>query len=205
MKKVIFLLACVLAISTASAQEKKGCMAFEFGIGTTHYGNYSPMSVFSDPTDNYSLLATEYLSFGYRHSNGWFVGLALNNDGGSTSFQSLNESFTNSFVMLDLREFFELGNRIELETGVALGLLIHRNSFDHDNDHYSFTRFGGSAYFLLGMNYLIKENRTIGIRAMFPCYGALWGESPELPTGLEATNKTQSVGYSLQVGYGIRF
>lgn len=205
MKKLIVMLACVLAISAASAQEKKGCMAFELGIGTTHYGNYSPMSVFSDPTDSYSLLATEYVSFGYRHCNGWFVGLTLNNDGGSTSFRSLNESFTNSSVMVDLREFFEMGDRIELETGVALGLLIHRNFFDYDNDHYSFTRFGGSARFMMGLNYLIKENQFIGIRAMFPCYGAMWGDKPELPTGLLANDKTQTIGYSLQVGYGIRF
>lgn len=205
MKKVIVMLACALAISAASAQEKKGSMAFELGIGTTHYGNYSPMSVFADPTDSYNLLATEYVSFGYRHSDGWYVGLTLNNDGGNTSFRSLNESFTNSSVMVDLREFFKLGDKIELETGVALGLLIHRNSFDYNNDHYSFTRFGGSGRFTLGMNYLIAENRTIGIRAMFPCYGAMWGDKPELPAGLLANDKTQTIGYSLQLCYGIRF
>lgn len=205
MRKIIVMLACVLAIGAASAQEKKGCMSFELGIGTTHFGNYSPLSVFADPTDSYSMLATEYVSFGYRHNNGWFVGLTLNNNGGSTSFQSLNESFTNSSAMIDLREFFKLGGRVELETGVALGLLIHRNTFDYDNDHYSFTRLGTSACFLLGLNYLIKENQTIGIRALFPCYGAMLSDKPELPTGLLANDKTQTIGYSLQVGYGIRF
>ena len=205
MKKVIVLLSCVLAISSASAQGKKGWLVYELGIGTSHYGNYSPMSVFSDPTGNYSLLATAYVSFGYRHNDGWFVGLTLNNDGGNTSFQSLNESFTNSSVMIDLRKVFELGDRIELEAGVDLGLLIHRNSFDYFNDHFSFTRLGFSACSQMGVNYLIKENQTIGIRALFPCYGAMLSDKPELPTGLLANDKTQTIGYSLQVGYGIRF
>ena len=205
MKQLIIMLACLLAISAATAQEKKGCMTFELGIGTTNYGNYSPMSVFTDPTDSYSLLATEYVSFGYRHNNGWFVGLTLNNDGGNTSFQSLNESFTNSSVMIDLREFFKLADKVELEAGVALGMLIHRNSFDYDNDHYSFTRYGGSTRFMLGLNYLIKDNQTIGMHVMFPSYGAMWGDKPELPTGLRANDNTQSIGYSLQIGYGIRF
>ena len=60
MKQLIIMLACLLAISAATAQEKKGCMTFELGIGTTNYGNYSPMSVFTDPTDSYVRVAPSY-------------------------------------------------------------------------------------------------------------------------------------------------
>ena len=205
MKKIIVMLACVLAIGAASAQEKKGGLVFECGIGTTRYGNYSAMSVFADPSDSYSLLPTKYVTFGYRHSDGWFVGLTLNNDGGNTSFQTLNERFINSNILLDLRRFFTMTDRIELVTGVEMGLLIHRNTFDYDNDHYSFRRHGMSARYLMGLNYQLTKNQIFGIRVLLPFYGSLTGDKPELPTGLSANDKTRSIGCGFQFGYGIEF
>lgn len=205
MKKVIVLLACVLAISTASAQEKKGGFAIEAGVGTAHFGNFSPVSVFTDPTDSYGLVASEHISAGYYGNSGWYMGLTLGQVGGSTSFQNLNETFFDINALFDIRRCIKLNDKFELEAGAAIGLLVHNNAFDYANEHYSFTRYGASGHFSMGLNCLLKDGQYIGFRAMFPTFGSFISDKPALPTGLEATNKTQSVGYSLQVSYGIRF
>lgn len=204
MRRYLILAMCMVALA-ASAQEKKGGFAFEVGVGTAHFGNFSPVSVFSDPTDSYGLVASEHVSIGYYKKSGWFMGLTLGHDGGSTSFQNLNETFFDINALFDIRRCIKLNDKFELEAGVAIGLLVHNNAFDYANDHYSFTRYGASGHFSMGLNYMLKDGQYIGFRATFPSFGSFLSHKPALPTGLVATDKTQSVGYGLQVSYGFRF
>lgn len=204
MKRYLILVMCMVAIAT-SAQEKKGGFAFEVGAGTAHFGNFSPVSVFSDPTDSYGLVAAEHISAGYYGNSGWFMGLTLGHDGGSTSFQNLNETFFDFNALFDIRRCIKLNDKFELEAGVAIGLLVHNNAFDYANDHYSFTRYGAGGHFSMGLNYMLRDDQYIGLRATFPSFGSFLSDKPALPTGLVATDKTQSIGYGLQVSYGFRF
>ena len=204
MKRILVLAMCLASI-VANAQEKKGGFAFEAGAGTAHFGNYSPVSVFADPTDSYGLVASDHISLGYKKSSGLYMGLTLIYDGGNTSFQNLNETFFDVNALFDIRRSLKLNDRFELEAGVAVGLLVHSNAFDYAGDHYSFTRYGTSGHFSMGLNYNLKDGQYIGFRATFPSFGSFLDDKPALPTGLDATDKTQFSGYGLQVSYGIRF
>ena len=204
-KTIVLLVAMLLTIGAASAQEKKGGFALEVGAGTAHFGNFSPVSVFADPTDSYGLVASEHISLGYYGTPGWFMGLTIGYNGGNTSYQHLGETFMDINALLDIRRCLSLNDKFELEAGVAIGLLMHNNYFDYAGDHYSFTRYGASGYFSLGLNYMLQEGQYFGFRATFPAFGSLLGDKPDLPIGLEATDKTQFVGYGLQLSYGIRF
>lgn len=205
MKKVIVMVACLLAIGAASAQEKNSGLMFSGGFGMSNYGNFPSVSVFADQTDAYGLIPSEQISVGYCHNKSWFVGLTLNYDNGSTSFQNLNERFKNTAILFDIRDYYPLGDKFELEVGAATGWLIRNNSFDYVGDHYSFTRHGFIGYFSLGLNYLFKEGHTIGVRAILPCYGWLQGEKPALPTGLVANEQNRLSGYGIQLSYGVMF
>ena len=205
MKKTLVMLACLLSICVATAQEKNGGFAFEAGAGTAHFGNYSPVSVFADPADSYGLVASEYISMGYYGNEGWFMGLTLGYDNGNTSFLNLSETFFDVNALFDIRRCLKLNDKFELEAGVAIGLLVHNNAFDYANDHYSFTRYGVSGHFSMGLNYMLNEGRYVGFRATFPCFGSFINDIPTLSTGLVASDKAQFVGYGLQVSYGIRF
>ena len=204
MKRLYLLAICFVAMA-ANAQEKKGGFALEVGVGTSNYGNLSPVSVFADPTDSYGFVATEHISVGYYNNNGWFMGLMIDGSGGNTSFQNLNETFLNINTMFDIRRSFKLNDKFDLEVGVAIGLLVHNNFFDYADEHYSYTRYGTSGFASLGLNYKVADNQYIGISARLPYFGSFLDDKPGLPTGLEANNKTQIVGYSLQLSYGIRF
>ena len=203
MKKVFLLVICFFTL-VVNAQEKKSGFALELGIGTSNYGNMSPISIFADPTAGYNLIASEYISVGYCN-NGWFVGLTLDYDGGNTSFQNLNEKFFNINTMVDIRRYFKLNDMFELEAGLALGLLVHNNFFDYANEYYSYSRYGASGYAYMGLNYNLAQNRYIGIHVRYPYMGSFLDSKPTLPIGLEANNNTQMVGYSLQLSYGIKF
>ena len=205
MKKSIILLACVLAMGAASAQEKKGGLEIEIGGGTTRYGGFSPVSAFTDPTESYGLIPTEHMSVGYRENTGWFIGITLNHDAGHTAFQNLNEKFMNLNALVDVRHYAMLSDRFELMLGAAVGLLVHNNTFDFGNTDHSFTRYGFGGHFSTGLNYVIDEHTYIGIQASFPCIGSFMGKAPTLPGGLTATSHNQLVGYGLQVTYGLRF
>lgn len=204
MKRYILFLVCMVAFA-ANAQEKKGGFAVEIGMGTSYYGNYSSVSVFADPTDSYHLVASDYIAAGYYDRKGWFAGVSLGSDGGNTAFLNRNERFSNYNIMLEIRDYFKLNECLEIEAGVAFGLLVHNNRFEYANELFSFTRLGACGHLSTGLNYIFKENHYIGIRAIFPRYGLLFSEKPELPTGLEANRTSQFVGYSLQLSYGIMF
>ena len=104
-----------------------------------------------------------------------------------------------------MNRYNKLNDKFELEAGVAIGLLVHNNAFDYAGDHYTFTRYGASGHFSMGLNYNLHDGQYIGFRATFPSFGSFLNDKPTLPTGLVATDKTQFSGYGLQVSYGIRF
>lgn len=205
MKKVMILLTCVLTIGAATAQEKKGGFALDLGLGTSQFGNYSPLSVFADPTDTYALIPAEHLSLGYHDGNGWFYGLTLGLRSGNTAFQDKNENFMDISMLLDIRDYFKLTDKLELEVGITGGLLVHNNFFDFMGEHFSPTQLGYEGYLQVGLNYLFKEGHYFGIRAMYPHVGALGNSFPSLPDGVMNNQKKVFTGYSIQLNYGIRF
>lgn len=204
MKRFLILAMCLAAI-VANAQEKKDGFSFEVGLGTSYFGNYSPVSSFADPTDSYGLVASEHISVGYNKNSSWFMGLTLIHDGGNTSFQNLNETFFDVNALFDIRRCLKLNDKFELEAGVAMGLLVHNNAFDYAGDHFSFTRYGASGHFSIGLNYNLNDGQYIGFRATFPSFGTFLNNKPSLPTGLVANEQTRLSGYGLQLSYGIRF
>lgn len=94
---------------------------------------------------------------------------------------------------------------MELEVGVAGGLLMHKNSFDYMDQHYSPTRLGYEGHLTLGLNYLFKEGHYLGIRAMIPQFGTLMDAPAGLPEGLTPNSRIMLSGCTFQLNYGIRF
>jgi hypothetical protein len=205
MKKVIVVLVALLTTFAASAQEKKGGFALELGLGQSQFGNYSALSAFADPTEGYDFLPAEHITAGYYNGNGWFYGLTLGVRSGNTVFQNLNENFADFSFLLDIRDYFKLTNKMELEVGVAGGLLMHKNSFDYMDQHYSPTRLGYEGHLTLGLNYLFKEGHYLGIRAMIPQFGTLMDAPAGLPEGLTPNSRIMLSGCTFQLNYGIRF
>ena len=204
MKRIAFLAICMVAM-VAGAQESRGGFMAELGIGMNRYGNFPALSVMTDPTDSYGGIFSEQISLGYLSNNGTYYGLTFGENSGSTSALSINEAFANINVMLDIRDYFKLGSRMELELGVACGLLVHLNSIDDSmGDHHTYSRLGMAGHFSVGLHYMLSDRHCVGLRAL-PTVGNLMGDKPDLPTGLTATNQQQMNGFALQLTYSVRF
>lgn len=199
---------CMAAIG--NAQEKKGGIRFETGLGFTCFGNYPAVSVFTDPVDKYGLIPTDHFTLGYRTSYNFFYGLTVGSRGGYTSYRELDEVLFDIDVMADLRLIYPIGSRTELELGVSAGLLIHNNSFDFANDTYSFSRTGFAGHFTAGLNYNLSSRVYVGVHLQCPYGGTLWGDKAELPAavqavGYESTNIKTLYGYGVQFKWGFKF
>lgn len=198
---------CMAAIG--NAQEKKGGLRLEAGLGSTSFGNYPAVSVFADPEQKYSMIPSEQITFGYRTSYNIFYGLTVGSRGGHTSFIAEDEVFFDIDLMADFRLLYPIGHRMELEIGVACGLLFHGNAYEMDQS-YSYSRKGISGRFSAGINYLLSPKSYVGLRVQCPYTASLWGDDPELPAfvqslGYTATSRQLLNGYGIHFTWGICF
>lgn len=141
MKKVIVMLACVLAIGAASAQENN-TKKFELGcnIGMTTFTNYSGISLFQDATDSYSNWS-EAIHLGYRINN-TLLGIQAQYAILNTSAIALNETAMWWNFSLMLRHYIPIGGNWETLLGLRFGFSVLENSFKYLGDDYSRTRLG---------------------------------------------------------------
>lgn len=208
MKKSIVLSICLFIGMMAAAQEKKGGFALELGYGASTFGNYSALSAFEDHTERHTAISAEHISAGYHHPNGYFIGMTANIEQGKTSMIQLGETFTNLYAMIDIRNYYKLGEKISLESGVAYGLLIRLNTFNDNNDPNSIstsTRYGMGGHFATGLHYAISEDCTIGVRVLFPQSGILFGEAKRELHGLDPNSQNHLAGHSVQLNVFKRF
>lgn len=204
MKKSLVLLACVLAIGVASAQENKA-KNFEFGcnIGMTTFNNYSALSLFADATDHYSTWdAAFHLGYNVGHS---MIGLEYQAAYFNTSAIALNETANLNRISLLGRHYVGIGGHWESFVGLRMGLNILSNSFTYLAQDYSRTRLGLSTMFEIGLNYCLDNGSYLGVSAGFNILGSNLGKDVELPAGLVPNDKSMLGGYSLMMQYGIRF
>ena len=204
MKRYILLAACLMAVS-AMAQEKTSGLTAELGFGFSHYGNYPAVSVLSDPTPSYSMVATNEISIGYRNKTNFFYGLTYNMAGGNTAMYEHNENFTNQHILLTLRGYQPLGHRFELAAGVNAGLLIHTNNIDLLGQRENYTRYGYAGSFSLGVNYSLTPKTYVGLTATLPLVNDYFGEKPTLPAPYTVNPKTSTTGFGLMLTVGGRF
>ena len=203
MKKAIVMLAAVLAIGAASAQENK-TQKFEFGanIGMNTLTNYSALSLFQDATDSYTNW-NEVIHFGYRKNNTLY-GVKFGYSVFNTSAVGVNEmgDLTNFGVML--RRYAKINDRFEALFGLGFNATYWRNEFTYDR-WYGRTRWGMDAEFELGLNYVFEGGNYFGIRAGYTVTGSTFKKDLDLPAGLNANDKRFYGGYTLSLQYGIRF
>lgn len=201
MKKVIVMLACVLAISAASAQENTKKFELGCNIGMTTFTNYSGISLFQDATDSYSNWS-EAIHLGYRINN-TLLGIQAQYAILNTSAIALNETAMWWNFSLMLRHYIPIGGNWETLLGLRFGFSVLENSFKYLGDDYSRTRLGMNGEFETGILYRFNSGNFVGLRAAFNVNGSHFDKDLNLPAGLVANDKRTFGGYSLMLQYGL--
>lgn len=201
MKKAIVMLAAVLAIGAASAQENTKKFELGCNIGMTTFTNYSGISLFQDATDSYSNWS-EAILLGYRINN-TLLGIQAQYALYSTSALALNEYAMWWNTSLMMRHYINVGGNWETFLGLKFGLSVMENSFKYLGDDYSRTRLGMNGEFETGIQYRFNSGNYIGLRAAFNVNGSHFDKDLNLPAGLVANDKRTFGGYSLMMQYGL--
>ena len=116
MKKVIVMLAAMLAIGATSAQENTKKFELGCNIGMTTFTNYSGISLFQDATDSYSNWS-EAIHLGYRVNN-TLLGIQAQYAILNTSAIALNETVIWWNTSLMLRHYIPIGGNWETLLGL---------------------------------------------------------------------------------------
>ncbi|MBQ9440230.1 MAG: outer membrane beta-barrel protein [Paludibacteraceae bacterium] len=203
MKKVIVMLACVLATVASNAQENTKKFELGCNIGMTTFTNYSGISLFQDATDSYSNWS-EAIHLGYRVNNTLF-GINFQYGILNTSDLAMNETAVWWDFAPMLRHYVNVGGNWETFLGVKFGLSVWSNNFKYLGDDYSRTRLGMHAELETGIQYCFNSGNYIGLRASFNVNGTNFEKDMNLPTGVVTSDKRAFGGYSLMMQYGVRF
>ena len=203
MKKVIVMLACVLAIGAASAQENSKKFELGCNIGMTTFTNYSGISLFQDATDSYSNWS-EAIHLGYRSNNSLF-GIQFQYAILNTSAIALNETAIWWNFSPMLRHYIPIGGNWETLLGLKFGFSVMTNGFEYLGDNYARTRLGIDGEFETGILYRFNSGNYVGLRAAFNVNGSHFDKDLNLPAGLVANDKRTFGGYSLMLQYGLSF
>lgn len=195
------MLAVVLAIGAASAQENTKKFELGCNIGMTTFSNYSALSLFQDATDSYSNWS-EAIHLGYRINN-TLLGIQAQYAILNTSAIALNETAMWWNFSLMLRHYIPIGGNWETLLGLRFGFSVLENSFKYLGDDYSRTRLGMNGEFETGILYRFNSGNFVGLRAAFNVNGSHFDKDLNLPTGLVANDKRTFGGYSLMLQYGL--
>ena len=203
MKKVIVMLAAMLAIGATSAQENTKKFELGCNIGMTTFTNYSGISLFQDATDSYSNWS-EAIHLGYRVNN-TLLGIKAQYAILNTSAIALNETVIWWNTSLMLRHYIPIGGNWETLLGLKFGFSVMANSFEYLGYNYARTRLGMNGEFETGILYRFNSGNYVGLRAAFNVNGSHFDKDLNLPTGLVANDKRTFGGYSLMLQYGLSF
>ena len=203
MKKVFVMLACVLAIGAAGAQENRS-KKFELGAsyGMITFNNYSALSLFQDATPSYTAWG-ETIHFGYRRNNG-MLGLRFNCATFNTSAIALNETSGPLGLNLMLHRDVNISKHFEVGFGVSCGLAAWVNTFSYQGINYSRVRWCTNGECEIGLNYF-NDIGYVGLRAGIIVTGRNSKKDMDLPAGLVANERKNFDGYSITMQYGVRF
>ena len=206
MKKVIIMLACVMAIGAAGAQENKS-KKFELGFGfsMTTFNNYSALSLFQDATPSYTAWG-ETIHFGYRRNNG-MLGLRFNCATFNTSAIALNETSGPLGLNLMLHRDVNISKHFEVGFGVSCGLAAWVNTFSYLGLDYNRVRWCTNGEFEMGLNYMIDDIGYFGLRVGITITGREFNKDMDmdLPVDLVANVRKNFDGYFIAMQYGVRF
>ena len=197
------MLACVLAIGAASAQENTKKFELGCNIGMTTFTNYSGISLFQDATDSYSNWS-EAIHLGYRVNN-TLLGIQAQYALFNTSALALDETAMWWNFSLMWRHYIPIGGNWETLLGLKFGLSVTENSFKYLGDDYSRTRLGMNGEIETGILYRFNSGNYVGLRAAFNVNGSHFDKDLNLPAGLVANDKRTFGGYSLMLQYGLSF
>ena len=197
------MLAAVLAIGAARAQENTKKFELGCNIGMTTFTNYSGISLFQDATDSYSNWSGA-IHFGYRINNS-LLGVQAQHAHFNTSALALDETAMWWNFSLMLRHYIPIGGNWETLLGLRFGFSVLENSFKYLGDDYSRTRLGIDGEFETGILYRFNSGNYVGLRAAFNVNGSHFDKDLNLPAGLVANDKRTFGGYSLMLQYGLSF
>lgn len=191
-----------MLIPSIAAQEvnsTKTKLYHEIGFGMQTLGNIHAVSLFQDNADsyNYRLLPSFDLAIGY----GW-IGLKWKYFCFNTeSTTGINESGAMNQIMLEVREAWDLGKKLELEGILDVGLLLSYNTYNWANTDMNVYRYGGAATVGLGLNYKFSAHHSVGLRCNLLDMGVYTNKNYSVPTGTVANNGNGWAGYSIMLIY----
>ena len=203
MKKVIITLACMLTLGAIQAQESKEGIINEYSVSMGNIKNYSSMSLFQDASTGYSMILGDIL-VGYRFNNN-MITFAYEYGSTHTSALHLNEQMEQNSFLLGYRNYIALNDRIDFFVGTSIGMSKINNTFDYNEEHYKFKRWGIHADISTGLQYDISKTSYCGINLKLPVTTAIFDNEIKLPLGLENNPVKRQIGYQITVTYGIKF
>lgn len=203
MKKVIVtILFVAFGIVTYAQGDYKG-FVLNASTGLNSYDASSAVSLFSS-NERLSTVSGAAITAGYRNG-AMMYGLRA----GFTMFTTVHgpvEELVNPWdFSLMIRRYLPLGERFELYTGFSVGFGLVLNSFDYLEKNYSYTRYGITEEFELGLDYRLSGATSVGIRAAVSPFSGLFDKGGKLPDGLTKNGSTSLSGYSLSLHYSIDF
>ena len=203
MKKLVITLACMLTLGAIQAQEKKNGMINEFSVSIGNTINYSSMSLFQDATTDYSSTLADIL-IGYRFNNN-AITLTYEYGTNHTSALHLNEQMEQNSISLGYKNYTPLNEKMELFVGGNIGIVRLNNTFNYNENHYDFKRWGTNTNISIGLQYKISKTSYWGISFKLPAAILLFDNEINLPSGLENNPIERQTGYQITLTYGMGY
>ena len=203
MKKLIVTLACMLTLGAIQAQEKKNGMINVFSVSIGNTINYSSMSLFQDATADYSSTLADIL-IGYRFNNN-AITLTYEYGTNHTSALHLNEQMEQNSISLGYKNYTPLNEKMELFVGGNIGIVRLNNTFNYNENHYDFKRWGTNTNISIGLQYKISKTSYWGISFKLPAAILLFDNEINLPSGLENNPIERQTGYQITLTYGMGY
>ena len=203
MKKIIATMLFVAFGIAVSAQGDYKGFVLNASTGYNSYDASSGVSLFSSG-ERLSSVSGAAITAGYRNG-AMMYGLRA----GFTTFTTVHgrvEELVNPWEFsLMMRRYLPLGERFELYTGLSVGFGLVFNSFDYLGTNYSYTRYGITEDFELGLDYRISGATSVGLRAAVSPFSGLFDKGTKLPDGLSKNGNTSLNAFSVSLQYSIDF
>lgn len=193
----------LLLTGVMQAQEKKNGMISEYKVSMETIKNYSSISLFQDESTDYYIAIAD-ISTGYRFNDN-LITLSFEYGSTNTSALSLNEQMEQKSILLGYRKYTALNDKIDFFVGASIGVARLDNTFDYNEEHYSFERWGGHTNLSAGLEYNISKTHYCGIAFKLPVSIVVFDNEINLPAGLEKNPVKKQMGYQITLTYGINF
>ena len=203
MKKTLAIVLFVAECVTAMAQSGYRGIVLNANVGMSSYDANSAISMFCS-TERISTVSGTAITIGYRNDcrmYGARVGFNIL----TVAHGSLEEVINPYEFLLLMRRYLPLSDKFELYTGISVGFAMVFNAFEYQGVQYSYTRYGVSEDFEVGIDYRLSGASSIGLHAAVSPLRSLFNDSAKLPDGLTGNRNNAYGGCSVSIQYSLGF